>query len=268
MTETVEERIMSKHWNKMETKLVAVTDIHVSDRIIEPTKARIDAMAESLAKIGQLVPISVSRNLSGEWKLITGATRLAAAKKAGWKYIEAAIISADNDFEYQLLEIAENLDRYDLSDAERAKLKAQEKELLAKCLAQFKEMMMAHPSRATVPEKREHAATGKPKGRPKGGIRDAARKAGIPATTARRKVKGHFAPKTKVAQNADKRQLRGKCPECGRIGFLDDELRPLLDELLAYGATPFVVGKIERLLIAHGVLREPTERPSNTHAVH
>ena len=171
-------------------------------------------------------------------------------------------MSADNDLEFQLLEIAENLDRRDLSDAERIELKAKEKELLAKRLAQFKEMV-AHPSRATVPEKREHAATGKPKGRPKGGIRDAARKTGIPETTARRKVKGHFAPKTKVAQNADIQQVM-KCPKCGRIGFLDDALRPLLDELLVYGAALLAVGKIERLLIARGVLREPTERPSNT----
>jgi len=98
-----------EHWKKLDTRMINVDNIYVIDRIMNPTKARIDAMAASLSARGQIEPIIVTKHLHSSWKVVTCATRLAAAKQLGWKQIEATIIGADNDFEYQLIEIAENI---------------------------------------------------------------------------------------------------------------------------------------------------------------
>jgi hypothetical protein len=46
------------HWKETGTKLATVGNVHIVDRIIHPTKARIDAMAKSLnGPLGQLQPI-------------------------------------------------------------------------------------------------------------------------------------------------------------------------------------------------------------------
>jgi len=182
---------MSKHiaeplrWNKMGTRMVSIPYVVVADRIIPPTKARIDVMAERLRERGQLVPILVWKGLGDRWMLVAGATRLAAAKQLGWEEIEATVIAADNEYEYGLIEIAENLDRHDLSESERKQLKAEDKKLRTQRLAQLKELLKnPHPAHQEPKPERQHKATGKPKGRPKGGVRDAARKAGIPKSTA------------------------------------------------------------------------------------
>jgi ParB-like chromosome segregation protein Spo0J len=173
------------HWNKMDTCMVSIPNIEVTNRIIPPTKARVDVMAKRLQERGQLVPILIRKTLASQCRLVAGATRLAAAKQLGWDEIEAKIISADNEFEYGLIEIAENLDRHDLGVSEREKLKAKAKELRAQRLAQFEELLKnPHPAHQEPKPERQHKATGKPKGRPKGGVRDAARKAGVPKSTA------------------------------------------------------------------------------------
>jgi ParB-like chromosome segregation protein Spo0J len=186
------------------------------DRIIEPTKARIDAMAKSLSgPLGQIEPIMVARYLGSSWKIVTGATRLAAAKQLGWEQIEATVITADNDFEYQLIEITENLDRYDLSENERSKLRQQETILRVRREAHFEEML-THPTVAQLPPNPSKKATGRPKGRPKGGVRDAARKAGIPKSTADRRAKRLFAPADVWVKKPNAQTE--KCPTCGGTG--------------------------------------------------
>jgi ParB-like chromosome segregation protein Spo0J len=166
------------HWKVMETRLGSVGNIHVVDRIMPPTKARIDAMAKSLSSpLGQLLAILVTKYLHSAWRVVCGATRLQAAKELGWKEINATIISAGNETEYQLIEIAENLDRHNLSKAECARLKSKNKELRAQRLEQFKRELA---------EKESEAKGGRGRA---GGVRDAARKAGVSETTARRKLR-------------------------------------------------------------------------------
>jgi len=168
------------HWREIDSKTVNVGNVHIVDRIIYPTKARIDAMAKSLSgPLGQLQPILVTKYLHSAWKVVAGATRLLAAKDLGWKQIRATIISADNDIEYQLIEIAENLDRHDLSDGERTRLKNKNKELRAQQLEEFERELAENET----PVK---AKGGRGK---KGGVADAARKAGVSETTARRKAR-------------------------------------------------------------------------------
>lgn len=121
------------HWEKCDTELISVNDIQIIDRIVYPTKARIDAMAKSLSgPLGQIEPILITKHNSSSLKVVAGATRLLAAKQLGWKRIEATTIAADNSFEYQLIEIEENLGRHDLGDDERQLLKAKRKEVMAK----------------------------------------------------------------------------------------------------------------------------------------
>jgi ParB-like chromosome segregation protein Spo0J len=195
-----------EHWHKLGTKLIDIDSIKSVDRIIAPTKTRIDSMARSLSgPLGQLEPIIVSKYLNSAWKIVAGATRYAAAVQLGWKQIEATIIAADNDFEYQLIEITENLDRHDLSNSERANLKAKEDSICKQRLAFFDELMN-HPIAGTEAQAAPapHRATGNPPGRPKGGVRDAARKAGVPESTARDHVKnkeGVLRGSKKSAQN-------------------------------------------------------------------
>jgi hypothetical protein len=187
---------MNAHWQKLGTKLIDIDKIKSVDRIIAPTKTRIESMARSLSgPLGQLEPIMVTKYLNSPWKIVAGATRHAAAVQLGWKQIEATIIGADNDFEYQLIEITENLHRHDLSDTDRAKLKAKEDSIVKARLAFFDELLnrpiAGTEAQATLPPRppAPHRATGKPAGRPKGGVSDAARKAGVPRTTAHDRVK-------------------------------------------------------------------------------
>ncbi|HMF48268.1 MAG TPA: ParB N-terminal domain-containing protein [Candidatus Saccharimonadales bacterium] len=163
--------------------MVNIDNIHVlDDRIMHPTQKRIDAMARSLSgPMGQISSVLIAKHLYSSWKVVAGATRVLAADQLGWKQIEATIIGADNDFEYGLIEVAENLHRHDLSENERAKLKKVEGELFAKRRAFFEKLLAENPD----------LMTGKPAkgGRGnKGGVRDAARKAGVPRRTARRAV--------------------------------------------------------------------------------
>jgi ParB family chromosome partitioning protein len=168
-------------WKPLGTRDVAIGNIQIAERILPPSQSRIDAMAQSLAKTGQLQPILINN----AWRIVAGVTRLLAAKQLGWSAIRATIISADSEIEYQLIEIAENLDRHDLSDGERAQLKAKDKELREQQLQDLREELDKQP-----PVK---AKGGRGK---KGGLREAARKAGVPESTARDKLRGKSNPRS------------------------------------------------------------------------
>ena len=71
---------------------------------------------ESLKKHGQLTPIIVNRNN----ELIAGFRRLQAAKRLGWKSIEAVILDRPSQQQKLEIEIEENVQRQDLSAEELA----------------------------------------------------------------------------------------------------------------------------------------------------
>lgn len=244
------------HWEKYDTEKVSISGIQIVDRLIYPTKARIDAMMKSLSgPLGQIDPILIAKHNFSSLRVVAGATRLLAAKELGWKQIEATMIAADNSFEYQLIEIEENLARHDLSETERAKMKDVKKELQAKRIAHFEELMN-HPTKTdedgkpsnrernqpppkskrriiqkdgtvktvTVKADGKKEVTVKAKGGrgKKGGVADAARKAGVPLATAQR----HLAKKAKPTQT-EKRVGLAKaatkpgfitCPHCAGTG--------------------------------------------------
>ena len=91
------------------------------DSIIVKTRIRrdlgdIEGLMASLKKHGQLTPIIVNRNN----ELITGFRRLQAAKRLGWKSIEAVILDRPSQQQKLEIEIEENVQRQDLSAEELA----------------------------------------------------------------------------------------------------------------------------------------------------
>lgn len=174
---------MSEHWRRRKTEMINVGQIVVGERILTPSEARITAMAKSLSSdLGQLYPILISKHVTDSWRVVAGATRLLAAQQLGWNKIEATIIGADNEYEYKLIEIAENLERHDLTEIERKLLKDKERELRAERLAHFDKL--ARGDQPDAPPKKAKGGRGK-----KGGVADAARKAGVPLSTAQDRLK-------------------------------------------------------------------------------
>ena len=67
----------------------------------EPDPTAVDRIARSLADVGLLMPIGVTpRNV-----LIFGSTRLAAAKKLGWRQIEAREFESADDIDRRQIKI-------------------------------------------------------------------------------------------------------------------------------------------------------------------
>lgn len=179
-----------QHWRKRQTKMIDVASIKIEDRILKPSKARVAAMAKSLSSdLGQLNPILVTRHLMA-WRVVAGATRLMAAQELDWDQIEATIIGADNDYDYKLIEIGENIERHDLSETERKRLKDMQRELRAARLTHFEKL--AAGDQPEVPPKKAKGGRGK-----KGGVADAARKAGVSRSTARDRMKAKAGGNTK-----------------------------------------------------------------------
>ena len=176
-----------------ETIDVKIADIGILDRILEPTRERIDAMANALGERGQLAPILITKDEVG-WRIVAGATGWVAAHELGWTTIRATVVTG-SDHELSLIEIEENLERAHLSDDERALLKAKEKELRAERLTAFETAIENTPP---APAK---GGRGK-----KGGVRDAARKAGVPKSTAHRRAatKPSQTENGTVSEEADK----------------------------------------------------------------
>ena len=93
--------------------LIASDSIIVKNRIRRDV-GDIKGLMESLKKHGQLTPIIVTRNN----ELIAGFRRLQAAKRLGWKSIEAVILDRPSQQKKLEIEIEENVQRQDLSAEE------------------------------------------------------------------------------------------------------------------------------------------------------
>ena len=76
----------------------------------------ISGLMESLKTHGQLTPIIINR----DYELIAGFRRLQAAKRLGWKSIEAVMIDKPTEQQKLEVEIEENVQRLDLSAEEIA----------------------------------------------------------------------------------------------------------------------------------------------------
>lgn len=101
---------------KIETvtpQLVVVGERH---RSTDPNKVK--EIAQSMSDIGQLQPITVYCPDDSTVYLVAGRHRLEAAISLGWEDIEAVFVAGD-EIEREIIEIAENLCRADLTRDER-----------------------------------------------------------------------------------------------------------------------------------------------------
>jgi len=94
---------------------VPVKDIKVRKRIRREL-VDIEALTDSLRRYGQISPIVISKkNL-----LIAGERRLEAAKRLGWRTINAVISERSGELERLELEVEENMQRRDFTPEEAA----------------------------------------------------------------------------------------------------------------------------------------------------
>ena len=164
------------------TKLkIEMIEIGQRRRALNPDKVK--ELAESMRTVGQITPIAVytkSPDHVHTAVLWAGHHRLEAARQLGWKEIEVVFVSGD-EVKRQLVEIAENVHRNDLSTEERNKhiaawvdiLKKQEeeKEAAAKEAEEQKPKgKRGRPKGSKNGEKTAHAGPKTPnkRGRPKG----------------------------------------------------------------------------------------------------
>jgi ParB family chromosome partitioning protein len=95
--------------------LISLESVKVSRRI-RKDMGDITGLMESLKSYGQLTPIIINR----KYELIAGFRRLQAAKRLGWKSIEAMIIDRPTEQQKLEVEIEENVQRLELSPEEIA----------------------------------------------------------------------------------------------------------------------------------------------------
>ncbi|TYR30911.1 hypothetical protein FY036_15785 [Mesorhizobium microcysteis] len=104
------------------TEMFPPEGVRVGDRLREV--GDVTSLASSMSVVGLENPIAVrmvKEGDSGYFQLVAGARRLAAAKSLGWDAIECHVYVNMTDDEAEALEIVENLERQDLTAAERKK---------------------------------------------------------------------------------------------------------------------------------------------------
>lgn len=102
----------------MKIERVAVDGLVVASRHRKADPAKVAALADSMKRHGQLQPVTVYAIDEYDVGLIAGLHRLEAARSLGWDEIDAVFIDA-TEVERELIEIAENLHRADLTKEER-----------------------------------------------------------------------------------------------------------------------------------------------------
>ncbi|MDZ7927890.1 MAG: ParB N-terminal domain-containing protein [Agrobacterium sp.] len=101
---------------------VAVSSIHVGDRLRPIDMDYAEAIAASMSAHGQISPIMIRKTPARKgtpFTLVAGGYRTTAATLLGWTEIDAIVVKADA-VEAQLLEISENLYRNELNPLDRA----------------------------------------------------------------------------------------------------------------------------------------------------
>jgi len=110
------------------TQSIPLDQIEVGERLRAVDDDYAALIAESLLQRGLDTPIIVARSDSrpGEYRLVAGGHRVAAARIAGWTEIAAKVVEVD-ELQAKLIEIDENLIRRELSALDRAVFLAERK---------------------------------------------------------------------------------------------------------------------------------------------
>ena len=102
----------------MAIKDIEISSIKVKKRIREKNVS-IKPLVESIQKYGLLEPIVIDQNN----RLIAGFRRLEACKQLGYKTILANVVDVDDVEKFLLLELEENICRFQFSEEELLKAK-------------------------------------------------------------------------------------------------------------------------------------------------
>ena len=185
---------------KRETQFIGVNDIEVGDRMRTADSEAVDRLARSMQDIGLRTPISIrvvddvtirGEDWANAYFLVTGATRLAAAKQLGWEKIECFVYLDCDEIDAQLWEIAENLHRAGLTKDERDNQ-----------IRRYAELLKQKKERGEIPEAQNvplEIGYGKPPPAKKEVARQVADLTGLNVKTVRRALE----PKPKVVRIAD-----------------------------------------------------------------
>lgn len=107
---------------------ILLDQIKVSARRRTLDQAKVKAIGESMEQIGLQTPITVYETAEGEFELIAGRHRHAAAKSRSWAKITCRVVQMD-ELTRRLWEIDENLCRAELTELEKDEHLARRKEI-------------------------------------------------------------------------------------------------------------------------------------------
>jgi ParB family chromosome partitioning protein len=123
------------HLNKEELRAqpfrfeeISLDKIKIASRRRVLDQAKVDAIADSMDRIGLQTPITVHKADNDEFELGAGLHRHAAAKSLSWTKILCRVVQMD-DLSRQLWEIDENLCRAELNELERGEHLAARKKI-------------------------------------------------------------------------------------------------------------------------------------------
>jgi ParB family chromosome partitioning protein len=115
----------------VDARSVHLAVIAVNGRLRKLDRSKVKELADSIAEIGLLNPVTVCA-AGSEFTLVAGRHRLEAVRSLGRQTVDAVIVDL-NEADRRIAEIDENLIRNDLSDLERAEhLAARKRWYLAK----------------------------------------------------------------------------------------------------------------------------------------
>ena len=95
--------------------LLQLCDIKIKKRIRKEL-GDLEPLMKSMREYGLMNPVVVNSRL----ELIAGHRRLESARRLGWEHIEATMMAISDELPMLELEIEENVQRRDFSDAELA----------------------------------------------------------------------------------------------------------------------------------------------------
>lgn len=160
----------------MKTERVLVDGLRVGARMRSADPARVATLAASMERHGLLQPITARMVGETEAELVAGLHRLEAAKHLGWEWIDAVFVEAD-DIERELIEIAENLHRCDLTKEERDRQ-----------IRRYAELLEAKPAVSQQSAAKLSVRGRAGEGRPVGVARQIADQTGLSVDTVRRAI--------------------------------------------------------------------------------
>jgi len=101
-------------------EMIPIERIHAASNVRSGTLPNIPSLAESIRREGVLTAITVDRRDDGDYELVAGFRRLAAARLAGLATIPAVIRDRTGQAERLRRQLAENIEREGLRDLDQA----------------------------------------------------------------------------------------------------------------------------------------------------